>query len=135
MKKLICVVVSIVMIFLSCTFSCGAAAEDDMVTPLIYTPCTGGNGICQMMAYGWVHVYDVDTGEELMHFYNFWQCKNCYTGMATQGDPRYDEPIGSYVFCAYYELTNTPYNTMYVDPDRINYTSSTSLEGYAFIDS
>lgn len=26
--------------------------------PMIYTTCTGGNGICQMYAQGWAYVYD-----------------------------------------------------------------------------
>lgn len=135
MRRFVCVVISIVMVFVSFTFSCRAAFIDDTVNPLIYTPCTGGNGICQMKSYGWVNVYDIDTKELLLEDYSFWQCVNCYTGMATEGDPKCGIPIGRYVFCAYHQFTSSVYNVMYVDPDRINYTSSTSIEGYAFVNS
>ena len=27
-------------------------------TPYIYTPCTGGNGICQLYPKGWAYTYD-----------------------------------------------------------------------------
>ena len=105
----------------------------DVVEPLVYTPCTGGNGICQMVSKGFAFVYDKYTGEQLYSFIACWQCRNCMTAMATEGEPPLNQSIGHYVVVAHYESLNANYNNLFVDPSRIGYTTSTRLEGYRFM--
>ena len=37
----------------------------NLLSTLAYTPCPGGNGICQMYSQGWAYVYDYYTREYL----------------------------------------------------------------------
>ncbi len=132
MKKLLSIILCVVLSLSFATFHCLAASADNEILPLVNAPCSGGNGKCNMYSFGLVDVYDHYTGDLLMENACFWQCRACYTGLATQGDPLLGMPIGNYVFCAYYQLTNTIWNIMRIDPSHINYTSNTRIEGIVF---
>lgn len=120
------------VIILSFIVPMSISAEESAV-PLVYTPCTGGNGICQMVSRGFAFVYDKYTGENLYSFIACWQCKNCMSAMATEGEPPLNQSIGHYVLMAHYEQINANYNNFFVDPARIGYTTATRLEGNRFM--
>lgn len=111
--------------------------QDIASTPstLLYTPCTGGNGICQMYSQGWAYVYDYQT-RELLDEYNMncaWQCRNCHSVMITSGDPDLGIPIGNYVVVACdYDLGTIAMHYVYVDPDDIQRCNTVHLSGYNF---
>ena len=105
----------------------------DIAEPNVYTPCTGGNGICQMYRRGVGVVYNTDTNSIIMEYGCCWQCKNCYTVMVTSGDPGAGYPIGTYVMMAASAPVSIYYTGCYVTSSEIHYTNSTSLPGYQFI--
>lgn len=128
--KLLCIAIMSVILL---TVPLTVAAEENTVTPLVHTPCSGGNGICQMVSKGFAHIYDINTRRQLYTFWACWQCKNCLTAMATEGEPPLNLSIGHYVSVGHYEELNTMHNNLYVNPNNIGYTTATSLEGYRFM--
>ena len=101
-------------------------------TPYIYTPCTGGNGICQLYPKGWAYTYD-ENGKIVPSLTKAWQCKNCYTVMVTNGDPKAGTIIGDYVIVPWgYDLGNTFIQYVYIDSADIRYCGSLHLDGYQF---
>lgn len=148
MKKTFAGILAIIMIFTSFSVVANAAVisdhpltieelQDIANTPsiLVYTPCTGGNGICQMYSQGWAYVYDYETNEYLEE-YNLncaWQCRYCHSVMATSGDPDLGTPIGNYVVVACSEdLGLKAVHFLYVDPDDIQRCNTVHLSGYNF---
>ncbi len=133
MKKRLVTVCCFVLIFALAVFPCSAAVGgDEIVTPLVNAPCTGGNGTCVMASHGTAHLYDAYTGDDLYSYFCCWQCQNCYTIMATEGDPLLGQIIGHYVFVKSFEPMNATVALLDVDPARIGYINSTRLEGYKF---
>lgn len=101
-------------------------------TPYIYTPCTGGNGICQLYPKGWAYTYD-ENGNIIESLTKAWQCKNCLTVMITNGDPKAGTIVGDYVIVPYsYDLGNTFMQYVYIDSSDIRYCGSLHLDGYQF---
>lgn len=101
-------------------------------TPYVYTPCTGGNGICQLYPKGWAYTYDED-GNIVDSLTKAWQCKNCYTVMITNGDPKAGTIIGDYVIVpTNYDLGNSIIQYVYINSADIRYCGSMHLEGYQF---
>lgn len=108
---------------------------EDVYVPLVYTPCTGGNGICQMYSQGWAQAYHYETGEYLEEYglTCAWQCRNCHSVMLTAGDPKLGIPIGNYVVVACdYDLSIQAMHFVNIDPDDIQYCSKVYLSGYKF---
>lgn len=100
--------------------------------PMIYTTCTGGNGICQMHAQGWAYVYD-ENGNYLSTLTCAWQCENCHTVMVTSGDPKIGQIIGDYVIvpCGY-DLGLSVIQYVYVNASDVQRCESNHLDGYVF---
>ncbi|MBE6793619.1 MAG: hypothetical protein E7532_01590 [Ruminococcaceae bacterium] len=134
MKKILYKTTSLILaILIICSLAIYVSAEDVM-EPLVHTPCSGGNGICQMVSHCYAHLYNKYTGEPIYTYMKCWQCKNCLTVMATEGEAAAGLPIGHYVTVSYqWELDTSIHNYFYIDPARINYTSSSKLEGYRFM--
>lgn len=100
--------------------------------PYINTPCTGGNGICQLYPKGWATTYD-ENGDIVQSLTKAWQCKNCYTVMITNGDPKAGTIIGDYVIVANsYDLGNKFMHYVWIDSADIRYCGSLHLDGYQF---
>ena len=106
--------------------------------PEVYmnTPCSGGNGICQMCAQGWAYVFDINTGRDITKEYRFgccWQCDNCYSVMVTSGDPMAGTIIGNYVVTPCdHDLQMSVVQYVYVNPRDIHRCESVHLSGYQF---
>lgn len=132
MKKSLVFTMCIILILLSYINVFSAQIPDSQIEPLVNTPCSGGNGICQMKSQGWGSAYDYDTGNLLLNMYCCWQCKNCLTAMLTQGDPTLGQPIGIYVMVSHYEKINTYLSIFYIRTTDLKYTGLTSMEGYRF---
>lgn len=97
-----------------------------------YTPCTGGNGICQLYPKGWASVYD-ENGKLIENLTCAWQCKNCHTVMITSGDPKAGTIIGDYVVVACgYDLGNSFWQYVYINRADIRRCESNHMAGYAF---
>lgn len=143
MKKIIAILLCTFMLF-SVTTTAFAATDpvctelsrigvtSNIIMPRVYTACTGGNGICQMLSTGFGFIYDIDNHRYIVNSGACWQCKNCLTVLVTEGDPLCNEAIGKYVFwpCNY----NVSLNGTIIDvtADMVSYTSSTRLEGIHF---
>ena len=148
MKKLFTGLLAVFMLFSALSVTASAAIisnhpltkeelQDIANTPstLLYTPCTGGNGICQMYSQGWANVYDYETGESLDEYrmHCAWQCRYCHSVMVTSGDPKLGTPVGNYVIVPYsYDLGTTAFHFVYVNPDDIQRCETVHLSGYSF---
>jgi len=149
MKKLLMVVISVVLICNLFSFSILAdeindendhlsveenASLSNPDSPTVYTPCPYGNGICQMYRRGNAFVYNAQTGACVLDNVPCWQCVNCYTVIATSGDPGSGYSIGYYAFhsCNYQVGAVGTYFSI-PNSSALYYTSSSSLQGYNFI--
>lgn len=148
MKKTFAIILAIVLIFSSIAVTANAGIISDhplteeelqnianLPSTLAYTPCTGGNGICQMYSQGWAYVYDYQTGEYLDEYNlnNAWQCGYCHSVMITSGDPLLGTPVGNYVVVACsYDLGNSVIQYVYIDPAHIQRCNTVYLSGYKF---
>lgn len=128
-RVVLCILMSMLIFVMPCS---AAGGGEETVSPLVYTPCTGGNGKCVMVSHAWAHIRDANTGNYLYSFVCCWQCRNCQSVMATEGDPLLGQPIGHYVVVSsdwelqgYVAIIN-------VLPSQVKYTSSTRIEGYTF---
>lgn len=131
-----------------CAFPMSAFAEDDLsglshigltddhddgIMPYVNTPCTGGNGKCQMMSSGLGFLWDVNNQKYILAGVACWQCKNCLTVMITEGEPPCGQAIGRYCIWPCNYVINKNGCVLYVTEDMVCYTSSSSLEGYQFM--
>ena len=147
MKKCIAILVGVVIIISA--FNNAVYADDlfpnngliysnglvgDVVEPNIYTPCTGGNGICQMYRRGNASVYNKATSSFVYTEICCWQCINCYTVIATTGDPGAGYSIGNYVITSCDYQIPVYFAWIFIDSlSEIHYTNSSNLSGYSFI--
>lgn len=131
MKKLLSVFICVFLMF-SLAICASAATPSPDVDPLVNTPCTGGNGKCQMLSSGWGSVYNSST-KKLIFDGACWQCKNCNMVIVTAGDPLQGQKIGKYAMKHFVDPVSGNGCIMYVSPSSVGYCSTNKLEGYVFL--
>lgn len=131
MKKFISIFLCVVLMF-SLSIGVSAANPSPDVDPLINTPCTGGNGKCQMLSSGWGSVYDANS-RDLIFNGACWQCINCNMVIVTEGDPLQNQKILRYAMKHYVDPVSGNGCIMYVSSSSVGYCSTNRLEGYVFL--
>ncbi len=134
MKKLLCISLCILTVFVFSTSSAIAAQPPSTdIEPLVYTPCSGGNGICQLLSSGSGGIYNYTYSTLVLNNGCCWQCKNCGNIMVTEGDPLLGESIGIYATISSIDPAHTLMTVISVPATKIKYTSSKTIEGYKFL--
>lgn len=132
MKKLLAIALSILLVGLFSLSAFAAQPPSSDIDPLVYTPCSGGNGICQLKSSGHGSIYNTTNNVMALEWACCWQCKNCGNIMVTEGDPLLGEPIGIYATYSSIDPAHSNLTIISVPATSIKYTSKTSIEGYKF---